>query len=211
MSPPGSLEALRLAALDLVAASGDERAIYVATHSVLRLARPGAPAPDADLRWHRLDLGVDARGLGLIDAHPSVVDLIDDAFARAVAAHEGHRMLDLQFSWALELPRPGETYRSGPPGEVEAGRPSALLLGARAYLDAKGDEESAWLLQGASAHLEDAGSLLKISLDPPHPADTSSQKNVERAIVRLARTIKHVQVGEAPGWLGPLRPTRAPR
>jgi hypothetical protein len=219
VSLPESLEGLRLGALDLVAASGDERALYVATHSRLRLGAPGGrshqapsdPAADGDIRWHRLDLGVDARGLGLVDAFPAVVDLLDDAFARSVATHDNHRLLDLRFSWLLELPAPGETYRSGPEGEVDPGRPTSLLLGARAYLDAKGDEQSAWLLQGASAHLEDAGSVLKITLDPSRTGDAPTQQNVARAIVRLGRTIRQVRVGEAPGWLDTLRATRTPR
>ncbi len=217
MSLPESLEGLRLGALDLVASSGDERALYVATHSRLYLTssdtRPGTPGTptEGENHWHRLDLGLDARGLGLVDAFPAVVDLLEDAFARSVATHEGHWLLDLRFSWILELPAAGETYRSGPGGEVDPGRPTSLLLGARAYLDAKGDEESAWLLQGASAHLEDAGSVLKITLDPSRTGDAPTRQKVAHAFMRLGRMIRQVRVGEAPGWFDGLRATRTPR
>jgi hypothetical protein len=50
VSLPESLEALRLGALALVARDGDERALYVVSHSTLRLAPPDEPLPDNDLR-----------------------------------------------------------------------------------------------------------------------------------------------------------------
>lgn len=145
MSAAPDPEEIRLRALELL---NDERARLALEKAVIRL-HPEAlrwEASDGDVRAHRISLGLDGASLGDLDEHPSSLDALESALARAVARSRGHSLAALDTWWELEAPE-NPSYRAPERRLARRSDPEALRRALISYLLRREQGEAArWVV-----------------------------------------------------------------
>jgi hypothetical protein len=158
-----SPEALRHAALEALGPYADPRAREALQASGLRVepAFAGWESSAGHVDGQLVTLAVDAATLGRLRAAPALEDALHAALAAAVARHPGQTLAALALRWGREgAQATPDGYRDRPPDA-----PQTLQQAVPAYLDARGEDSLARLVEGASLELDAKAGSLRVVLD----------------------------------------------
>jgi len=164
---------------DALAALGDARAgeALARAEVILDEGVRTWTASHGTMRGHRVRVRVDAWTLGALRAHPGSEDVMQAAFARAIAASPDESLAEFTTEWSGAVATVVTTYR----GDVLRAGEAALGDAVCAYLEGAGEREAAQ----HARHLNIRGlSPGEVVVDPEPNAWTSTAvKGALRALL----------------------------
>ena len=163
-------EALRRAAIDAASDAGLRAMLEAAT--VTAAAAGGRwESSHGAVQGYRVTVALCAEHLGAIDGSPAARDLLERAFAVAVAAGAGRAMTALDARWSRRGIAHEGSYRGGARSTVDI----TLAEGLRRFLQARGDARA-----GDGVDVEEVGGRVVASAQAPWPP--GARRPVEAAL-----------------------------